>query len=116
MGEKNLHMALKQWYARPGDLLEVNIDSHNIDILRGEQIIEIQTSNFSAIKPKLKFFLNRYSVRLVHPISEKKWIFISTRDDKTIFKTSWILQKTIKLLYDREFDFLPFIFLLGMRR
>lgn len=74
MGEKNLHIALKQWYSRPGDLLEANIDGHIIDILRGDQIIEIQTSNFSAIKPKLNFFLNRYSMRLVYPISEKKWI------------------------------------------
>jgi len=84
MGEKNLHMALKQWYSRPGDLLEVNMEGHIIDILRGDQIIEIQTSNFSAIKPKLKFFLNRHSVRLVYPISEKKWIVHTDSTNKTL--------------------------------
>ncbi len=84
MGETNLHMALKQWYYRPGDLLEVKIDGHIIDILRRDQIIEIQTSNFSTIKPKLKYLLNQYSVRLVHPISEKKWIVHIDSTNKTV--------------------------------
>jgi len=84
MGEKNLHLALKKWYSRPDDLLEAHIDGHNIDILRGDQVIEIQTANFSAIKPKLKFFLNRYSVHLVHPISEKKWIVRIDSKNKTL--------------------------------
>jgi hypothetical protein len=84
MGEKNLHKALKQWYSRPGDLQEANIDGYNIDILRRNQIIEIQTSNFSTIKPKLHFFLNRYSVHLVHPISENKWIVRIDAMNKTL--------------------------------
>jgi|TARA_Y100000294_G_scaffold147239_1_gene143038 hypothetical protein len=84
MGEKNLHLALKKWYSHPDDLLEAHIDGHNIDILRGDQVIEIQTANFSAIKPKLKFFLNRYSVHLVHPISEKKWIVRIDSKNKTL--------------------------------
>ncbi len=84
MGEKNLHLALKKWYSRPGDSLEANLDGYNIDIFREDQIIEIQTANFSAIKPKLKFFLNRYSVRLVHPISEKKWIVRIDSKNKTL--------------------------------
>jgi len=32
---------LKQWYARPGDQLEVELDGFIVDIVRGEQLIEI---------------------------------------------------------------------------
>jgi hypothetical protein len=81
--EKSLHLALKQWYSRPGDILEVSINNHIVDILRGDQVIEIQTSNFSAIRKKLEFLLNRYSVHLVHPISEKKWIIRIDSIEKT---------------------------------
>jgi hypothetical protein len=37
-------------------------------------LIEIQTANFSAIKPKLRRLLRDNKVRLVHPIPKTKWI------------------------------------------
>lgn len=72
--EKSLHAALKSWYARPGDRLEVPVDGYLVDIVRGEQLIEIQTRNFSALKPKIYTLVENYSVRLVHPIAIEKWI------------------------------------------
>jgi hypothetical protein len=53
LNEKPLHAALKQWYAQPGDGLEVTVDGFVIDIVRGHQLIEIQTGHFAAIKKKL---------------------------------------------------------------
>ena len=76
--EKSLHAALKRHYARPGDEIEALLDGYCIDIRRGTgkrmQLIEIQTGNFSHIKPKLTKLLPKYRMTLVHPIAAEKWI------------------------------------------
>ncbi|MCK4283373.1 MAG: hypothetical protein KAX44_03565 [Candidatus Brocadiae bacterium] len=74
LNEKALHAALKKWYARPGDRLEVLVDGFLVDIVRGRLLVEIQTRNFSAIKRKLKSLAARHRVRLVYPIAREKWI------------------------------------------
>ena len=65
---------MKQWYARPGDRLEVPVDGFVIDIVRGDLLVEIQTQNFNSIKRKLNKLLTRHKVRLVFPIPCEKWI------------------------------------------
>jgi hypothetical protein len=74
LNEKPLHAALKDWYARPGDRFEVPVDGFVADIVRGEQLIEIQTASFSAMKRKLRRLLPHHAVRLVYPIAHEKWI------------------------------------------
>ena len=74
LNEKALHASLKQWYARPGDRLEVAVDGFVIDIVRDDLLIEIQTRNFSSIKSKLTKLVHCHRVRLVYPIVQEKWI------------------------------------------
>jgi hypothetical protein len=74
MVENSLHEGVKHWYAEPGDLIEENVEDYLIDIVRGEQLIEIQTRNFSAIKKKLAKLVHNHRVHLVHPVSQCKWI------------------------------------------
>jgi hypothetical protein len=74
LGEKSLHAALKQWYSRPGDLLEEMVDGFHIDIVRHKLLIEIQTTNFSSIRNKLTKLIKEHCVRLVYPIAQEKWI------------------------------------------
>jgi len=74
LNEKPLHAALKDWYGRPDDRLEVPVDGYVIDILRGDLLIEIQTGNFSPLKRKLSRLLEHHPVRLVYPITGEKWI------------------------------------------
>jgi hypothetical protein len=74
LNEKSLHAALKEWYARPGDRLEVSIDGYVIDIVRGDLLIEIQTRSFGAMKRKLEKLTRHHRVRLVYPIAREKWI------------------------------------------
>jgi hypothetical protein len=74
LNEKPLHETLKRWYALPGDTFEVPVDGSVIDIVRGDLLIEIQTKNFTAIKPKLQKLLVNHPVRLVYPIPREKWI------------------------------------------
>lgn len=78
--ESPLHAALKTWYAQPGARLETNVDGFIIDMVQNQELIEIQTRNFSAIKQKLLKLTPHHRVRLVHPIAREKWI-IKQRPD-----------------------------------
>lgn len=82
--EKSLHAALKQWYARPGDQLEVKVDGFLIDLVRDEELIEIQTRNLGALRRKLHTLLEHHAVRLVYPIAHEKWIVRKTGSGKKI--------------------------------
>lgn len=72
--ESSLHAALKTWYAKPGDQFEVRVDGAIIDIVRGKQLIEIQTRNFMGIKRKLDRLTEHHHVHLIYPIAREKWI------------------------------------------
>ncbi|WP_181306908.1 hypothetical protein [Rufibacter sp. XAAS-G3-1] len=72
--ERSLHAGLKRWYAQPQDRFEVPVDGFVIDLVRGPQLVEIQTRNFSAIRPKLQTLLQDHPVHLLHPITFEKWV------------------------------------------
>lgn len=72
--EHALHTALCQWCCEPGDLREADVDGYRIDVVRGDLLIEVQTGNFAAIRPKLARLLDSHTVLLVHPIALAKWI------------------------------------------
>jgi hypothetical protein len=74
MLESTLHNQLKNFYTQPEDKQEAWVDGYLVDILHGNQVIEIQTRNFYAIKPKLVRLISDHSVLLVHPIIRNKWI------------------------------------------
>lgn len=83
LGENSLHAALKGAIAQPGDRFEVPVDGYVIDIVRGEQLIEIQTANFAAMKRKLAKLTRNHPVHVVHPIAAEKWIVKYGPDGKT---------------------------------
>jgi hypothetical protein len=73
--EKPLHASLKQWYACPGDRVEVPVQGFVIDLVRGDLLIEVQTRGFSSMKQKTTTLLEfGYRIRIVHPIPIVKWI------------------------------------------
>jgi hypothetical protein len=73
--EKPLHASLKQWYAREGDRVEVPVDGFVIDLVRDEQLIEVQTRGFSSMKHKVGTLLGLgHAIRIVHPIPLDTWI------------------------------------------
>jgi len=81
LNERSLHAALKSWYVHAGDQIEVPVDGFIVDIVRGETLIEIQTSCFSSMKKKLLALVGRHRVRLVYPVARDKWI-VKVPDDK----------------------------------
>jgi len=74
LSETSLHAGLKAWLAQPGDTLEKLVDGYVIDVVRGEQLIEVQTGNFGGMKAKLLALLPHHPIWLVHPIPQEKWI------------------------------------------
>jgi hypothetical protein len=72
--EKPLHAALKAWYADPEDRMEVRIDGFIIDLVHGDQLVEFQTGNFTALRRKLEKLTQQHTVRLVFPVPLEKWI------------------------------------------
>ncbi|MGI9606870.1 MAG: hypothetical protein ACR2P0_12095 [Acidimicrobiales bacterium] len=74
LNEGPLHASLKEWYRRPGDRVEQPLDGFVIDLVRGDTLIEIQTRGFSAMRKKLDHLLDRYPIRVVHPIAAEKWV------------------------------------------
>ena len=67
--------SLKQWCAEQGDRFEVKVDRYVIDVVRGDQLIEIQTRGFSSMKKKLQRLLDLgHPVRIIHPIAQSKTI------------------------------------------
>lgn len=74
LNEGSLHAALKEWYARPGDQLEVPVDGYFVDIVRDDLLVEIQTRSFASIRAKLLDLVERHRVRLVYPVAHEKWI------------------------------------------
>ena len=74
LNESSLHAAIKDWYVRPGDAVEAEVEGFIIDILRGDLLIEIQTSGFASIRTKLRKLVKNHALLLVHPIAREKWI------------------------------------------
>jgi hypothetical protein len=80
LNEKPLHAALKDWYRRDGDLVEVPTEGFVVDLVRAGTLIEIQTGNFAAMRRKFDRLLDGHSMRLIHPIAALKWI-VKVDDD-----------------------------------
>ena len=78
--ERSLHASLKDLYMTEEAQSEVAVDGFVIDVVRNNLLIEIQTSNFAAIKTKLRALLNNHKVRLVYPLAKEKWIVKETPD------------------------------------
>lgn len=84
LNETSLHAALKTYLAQPGDKIESPVGPYIIDILRGSELIEIQTRGFTQIRKKLGNLLSDYSVTLVYPISVDKWLVRMDENGKQI--------------------------------
>ncbi len=80
LNEKALHAALKEWIAEPGDRFETPVEGYVVDIVRGDELMEIQTRNFSTMKQKLQELTQRQPLRLVYPIAMEKWIVSLPKD------------------------------------
>ena len=81
LNERSLHAALKELLMQPGDEQEVKLEGYFIDIVRGAELIEIQTGSFFPLKRKLAKLLEHHVVHLYHPLAVRKWIVRVDKED-----------------------------------
>ena len=106
LGEMSLHATLKDWYAQPGDRLEVPVEGYLIDIKRGTELIEIQTGNFGSLKSKLEALLDDYQVTVVYPIARERWIRRVSKDGEVISRRKSPKRGRVEQLFD-ELVYIP---------
>lgn len=73
--EKTVHAVLKNFYEPDPLYQEIQVENFVADILRDDEIIEIQTRGFNKLRRKLDIFLQYYPVTVVYPIIHTKWLF-----------------------------------------
>ena len=74
--EKRLHRVLK-CYCEPDETRhEQKVGRYVADILRGDEIVEIQTASLHPLKAKIAYYLSEtpYQITVVHPVFAKRWI------------------------------------------
>jgi hypothetical protein len=86
LNEYTIHSQLKSKYAGKNDKTEQKLEGYIIDIIKKTGLVEIQTTNFSKIKPKLKKLLVKYRVKLVHNIPSIKWLIKTDASGNIISK------------------------------
>ena len=89
--ESDLHATLKKLYAMESNgTMEVQLDDTPwiCDILTEEDgVIEIQTSNLSALTEKAEYILETgRKLKIVHPIAETKWIELYAGDGELLHR------------------------------
>jgi hypothetical protein len=70
--ETTLHRQLKELYADDPDQREVAVDGFRIDVVRGKELVEVQSASLSAIRDKVRVLLDDYRVLVVKPLAASK--------------------------------------------
>jgi len=74
LGERTLHLVLKNYLEPNPAFHEVNLGNYYADILNDRGVFEIQTRQFNKLRAKLDFFLKEHPVTIVYPIAYRKWL------------------------------------------
>jgi hypothetical protein len=72
--EGSLHASAKEIYAREGGLTEESVDGYVVDVVRNDELIEIQTASFASAARKLRRLVADHRIALVHPIALERWL------------------------------------------
>ncbi len=82
--ETSLHRQLKTHYALDDAQTEVTLGKYRIDVIRGDELIEIQHGSLAAIRSKIKSLVQRHRVRVVKPIVLRKHLVKCTARGRRI--------------------------------
>lgn len=80
LNERSLHRALKEFYRENGEC-EVKLCGFTVDIFDGKTVTEIQSCQFYRLRKKLLTLSQEYSVRIVYPTAQTK--YLSWLDEET---------------------------------
>ncbi len=74
LGEKTLHAALKLYIEPNTENHEIKVGRYVADIVGENGITEIQTGNFTQLRPKLECLLGYADVTVVYPMAQIKYL------------------------------------------
>lgn len=106
--ETSLHRALKQFYMTEGSATEVKLGRYRIDVVRGDELVEIQHGSLAAIRDKILALAADHDVRVVKPIIVRKTLVKRAKKDgkvvdrRTSPKRGSILDLFDELIYFRR--------------
>ena len=86
LNEFSLHADIINHFTKPDDILEAELEGYVIDILRGGQIIEVQTANLAKLKPKIRKLQDTYSIEILYPIQATKYIIRKNAEGEIVSK------------------------------
>ena len=72
--EGSLHASAKEIYAREGGLTEESVGGYVVDVVRDDELIEIQTASFASAARKLRRLVLDHRIALIHPIAVERWL------------------------------------------
>lgn len=73
--ERTLHQYLKYYFCEESKYHEQKCNGYIVDIFKDQQIIEIQTSSFNAMRKKLETLLPDYKITIVYPIIQERTLY-----------------------------------------
>ena len=83
LNETDLHEQLKHLLAGDDGLTEQDLDGFVVDVVRGDELIEIQTRGLLKLRRKLQALCDRHRIRIVHPIAAETIITRLTASGET---------------------------------
>jgi hypothetical protein len=95
--ETSLHRSLKELYSTQGSRTEAVVRGYRADVLRANQIVEIQASPLGAIARKVADLLQYHSVLVVKPITRRK-VLVRRNDASGEWNLRRLSPKTGKML------------------
>lgn len=74
LSEKSLHKYVKDYLEPNINNQEIKVGSYFVDILRNNEVIEIQTKHFNKLRAKLEYLLKNYKVTISYPHYKVKYL------------------------------------------
>jgi hypothetical protein len=71
LNETDLHEQLKHLYAGSDGLTEATVEGFVIDVVRGDELVEVQTSGLGKLRRKIEGLSGRYRLRIVYPVAAR---------------------------------------------
>ena len=73
--EKRFHRIFKRFVSEDASCYEIRVGSYVADVLCDGHVTEIQTTSYSKLAPKIKYYLENtdYTVTVVRPLPHIKW-------------------------------------------
>jgi hypothetical protein len=101
LNEFSMHAQIIHHLAQPNDQLEAELEGYFIDILRGQKIIEVQTSNLAQLMPKIKKLRDQHPIEIIYPLKAKKYIIKKKEDGEIVSRRASPKKERIEHVFDQ---------------